>query len=372
MKFLIITHVIHKQVNNKIYAYGPYVREMNIWLKYADEVIVVAPLLSTNKAEEIDREYNHTNIEFIQIPEFDIKGIKSILRTIFLLPVLTVRISKGIKRSDHIHLRCPGNIGLLGCIIQIFTPRKKKTAKYAGNWDWNSKQPCSYRLQQLILRNTFLTRNMTVLVYGEWPDRTRNILPFFTASYSEQERLTVHKPEFENGVNLAFVGGLYEHKNPVKSLEVLKVIVEKGVDAKLTYCGDGPEMKKLKQTCQYYGLKERVKFTGNINAENVKKVLQESHFLVFISKSEGWPKAVTEAMWWGCLPIASKVSCVPYLLGEGTRGNIVSGDSNEISELIKEYISDSDLYKEKTQNAMNWSRKYTLEVFEEEIAKLLK
>jgi glycosyltransferase involved in cell wall biosynthesis len=371
MKFLIITHVIHKQVDNKIYAYGPYIREMNIWLKYAGEVVVVAPLCKTMKAEEIDSVYNHTDIEFIQIPEFDIKGIKSILRTVFLLPVLTIRIAKGIRRSDHIHLRCPGNIGLLGCIIQIFSPGKQKTAKYAGNWDWGSKQPWSYRLQQRILRNTFLTRNMTALVYGEWPDKTENIKPFFTASYFERDRLPVNKIRFEDGINLAFVGGLYEFKSPFTSLEVLKEILGKGINAKLTYCGDGTEREKLMQAAENWGISNKVIFLGNVDSETVKSVLQEAHFLIFISKSEGWPKAVAEAMWWGCLPVTTAVSCVPQMLGNGERGELVENDVPEIVSIIEHYIKYPSEFFLKTGKAMEWSREYTLEKFDSEIKQLL-
>ena len=44
---------------------------------------------------------------------------------------------KAMKWADHIHLRCPGNIGLLGCIVQIAFPKKVKTVKYAGNWIQN-------------------------------------------------------------------------------------------------------------------------------------------------------------------------------------------------------------------------------------------
>jgi hypothetical protein len=45
---------------------------------------------------------------------------------------------------DHIHLRCPGNMGLIGCFIQMLFPSKTKTAKYAGNWVPNNLGPISY------------------------------------------------------------------------------------------------------------------------------------------------------------------------------------------------------------------------------------
>jgi hypothetical protein len=43
------------------------------------------------------------------------------------------------KNADHIHLRCPGNIGLLG-FINIFSFKKAKP-QICWNWDPKAKQP---------------------------------------------------------------------------------------------------------------------------------------------------------------------------------------------------------------------------------------
>ncbi len=371
MTYVIITHVIHKNSCEDYFAYGPYVREMNIWLKYSDKVIIIAPADLSAKPAANELPYEHQSIEFIRIPQFDITGIKPTLRTLFYLPLIVLRINRGMKEADHIHIRCPGNVGLIGCAVQIFFPRKKKTAKYAGNWDWNSRQPWSYRLQQRILRNTFLTRNMTALVYGEWPDRTKNIKPFFTASYSERERIPVHKTPLEEGIKLAFAGTLTENKNPIACSKVLQALTESGINASLTYCGEGPERKEIEEFISLHRLQDRVKLFGNVNSDIVKRVLQEAHFLILLSRSEGWPKAVSEAMWWGCIPMTTPVSCVPWMLGNGIRGELMNNDAGKISTLIESYITDQAKYDEKSRLAIEWSREYTIERFEREIKELL-
>ena len=142
LKFLIITHVVHTLYQGKFFAYSPYVREMNIWLKHADEIIIVAPIDPTAMPGPIDLAYMHNNISFIEVPSFDLLGIKSLMVPLTVLQIFSTCI-RAMKDTDHIHLRCPGNMGLIGCIAQIFFPSKKKTAKYAGNWDWQSKQPWS-------------------------------------------------------------------------------------------------------------------------------------------------------------------------------------------------------------------------------------
>ena len=66
MNFLIITHVLHAQKGSEYFAYAPYVKEMNLWLKYVNEVEIVAPL-TAEKSSVIDIAYKHDNIIFTKI-----------------------------------------------------------------------------------------------------------------------------------------------------------------------------------------------------------------------------------------------------------------------------------------------------------------
>ena len=555
MKFAIITHAVHKIKENKFYAYEPYVREMNLWIKYVDEVQIVAPVsdeeittieskyqfqrneterhsapdaeshdLKTNEQmlnqvqhdeserhseqseailykeqiatspiprndeserhsqldweshylktdEQILKQVQHDESEhhseqreaisskeriatsptsrndrLIKIPSFDVTSFNNGIAAIFKIPVVCFKIYKAMKWADHIHLRCPGNIGLLGCFVQILFPNKPKTIKYAGNWDPKSKQPLSYRIQKWILSNTFLTKNAKVLVYGEWPNQTKNIIPFFTASYSEKEIeqeeqiatsqtprndeterhsalvaeshdlktdeqmlkqvqhdeserhseqreailfneqiATSHTPrndEIErhpelvsgshpNALNFIFVGALSKGKQPLLSLQVIHQLKEKGYAAQLNVYGEGSERSKLEAYIYNNSLKKEVILHGNVSKEIVKKAYQKSHFLLFISKSEGWPKVVAEAMFWGCLPISSNVSCIPFMLGNGRRGTVIDSDVKMIITVIEGYLKGDEKYRKQVKEAMKWSKQYTLERFEKEIEKLL-
>ena len=89
------------------------------------------------------------------------------------------------------------------------------------------------------------------------------------------------------------------------------------------------------------------------------------------SLSEGWPKVVAEAMFWGCLPIVSKVSCVPNMLDNGNRGLLLDLKLNDDINQIETILKNTALYQEKAIEAMNWSRKFTMDVFESEIKLLL-
>ena len=45
-------------MDGKIYGYGPYIKEMNLWFKYVDEVILVAPV-SQKAPSKINLAYEH-------------------------------------------------------------------------------------------------------------------------------------------------------------------------------------------------------------------------------------------------------------------------------------------------------------------------
>lgn len=434
MKFAIITHASHKLKENNIFSYEPYVREMNLWILHATEIRIVAPM-GKGGITSIETNYNHKNSQLIQIAAFDVLTLKSALKTVVVLPKTAYDIYKTMLWADHIHLRCPGNIGLLGCFVQIVFPNKPKTAKYAGNWDPKATQPWSYRLQKWLLSNIFLTKNMKVLVYGEWPDQSKNILPFFTASYSEKEindqnchpepspefisgsheinqnqhlasshhpsndgkeqhldasltnpersrreaqikneplhRQMLNQVQHDDPISFLFIGALTKGKQPLLSIAVIQKLKEKGHQVRLDIYGEGPERGALEQYLAENDLRNEVMLHGNCDKEVIKKACQRAHFLLFISQSEGWPKAVAETMFWGCLPITSNVSCIPYMLANGERGALVNANTDEIVAVIENYLQHPDKYDQQVMKAMQWSRQFTMEKFEEEIGKLL-
>jgi len=369
VRFLIVTHLIHKRNSeSEVGGYAPYIREMNLWTVNVSEVKIVAPI-KNEEFESIDLPYDAlSKLSFTSVPLFKITEPIATLKAIVLMPLILLRTLNAMIWADHIHLRCPGNMGLVGVAVQIFFPFKTKTAKYAGNWGENLGQPWSYRFQKWILRNTFLTRNMRVLVYGDWPHQSKNIVPFFTASYSEAEIVPVKQRDMRGVIYLVFVGTLMKSKNPLTTVQVAAALWRKGVPVHLQLLGDGPERNALQTYVEENALQSIVSIRGNVTSEVVKQVLQESHFLVFLSNSEGWPKAVAEAMFWGCVPLTRPVSCVPWMLQEGDRGILAKTmDAEVLADDLYNLIRNSGCYHEMSSAAAVWSRKYTLEKFKEAI-----
>lgn len=347
---------------------------MNIWSKYIDDLIVIAPLVN-KQLNPIYSSYNKDFINFVKIPNFNLKSTKSILLAFFIIPLVMWKMILGMQQADHIHLRCPGNMGLLAAVVQICFPKKKKTAKYAGNWDPKAKQPFSYKVQRWLLSNTLLTQNMQVLVYGEWPNPTQNIKPFFTATYSatamQHPASSRQLPESTEAVKMLFVGTLTKGKQPLYAIQLVEKLHQLGKKVALDCYGEGVLRSELETYLEARNLADIITLKGNQSKDTLEKAYQNSHFLILPSKSEGWPKAVAEAMFWGCVPVATAVSCVPYMLDYGSRGVLLQEHLEKDTAILLDLLNDSKAYELKSKAAQNWSQHYTIELFEAEIKKLL-
>jgi glycosyltransferase involved in cell wall biosynthesis len=407
MRFAVITYIPHSIQNNKYYSYSPYIREMNIWFQQVDEVLILAP---ENSLKPINNEeaYRTNSLNFFKVPAISFTGIGKVLTSLIKLPYIFFTVFKVMQKADHIHLRCPGNISLIGCLLQVFFPNKPKSVKYAGNWDPEAKQLWTYRFQKWILGNRFLSRKIKVLVYGEWPNQSDNIAPFFTASFSEKEREYIAK-DFKQPYKFIFTGNLVNGKGIFETIDFIESLKNKGVISELDIYGDGVLEDSLRSYIQKKGLQNLVKLRGRKSLEELKQAYKKAHFVVLLSKSEGWPKALAEGMWYGCIPIATPVSCVPWMLkapsvpkGEtnivtlAERGILIrdsvlgkfqkdrqfqcpdvsrdvsrTGFSEKDLSKIISLIENPEKLNEMSIAAQEWSQQYTLEKFEKAIQEIL-
>ena len=155
-------------------------------------------------------------------------------------------------------------------------------------------------------------------------------------------------------------------------IQLVEEMHKKGKKVLLELYGEGILRKELEHYISQNNLEAIVFLKGNQNKETVLKGYQNSHFLILPSKSEGWPKVVAEAMFWGCVPIASPVSCVSYMMGNGSRGIVLQEELNQDVNQIKTVINNQELYQKMASEGQTWSRQFTTDKFETEIKRLLR
>jgi glycosyltransferase involved in cell wall biosynthesis len=371
MTFAIFTLVEHVKHHGKYYGYAPYIREMNLWNAHANQVIVVGLLAQNKLIDDISIAYTHQNIKFVPIPKFHIKSFSGILKLLLALPAIVFKIATVMKHSDHLHFRCPSNVAALASLVQIFFPSKPKTVRYAGNWNPKSKQPIGYRFQKFIFSNSFLSRHTTLLVYGLWPNQKKQVRPFFTATFYEDEKEKLTVRNYNSDLKFLFLGSLVSGKQPLLAIQIVEGLNSIGFKCSLEIFGDGHLRKELEKYVEEHHLTHTVSFHGNQNKGVIKEALKISHFTILPSKSEGWPKAISEGMFFGTIPISTKISCLPWMLDKGNRGILISDNLEAAISEIKLAIETKDLNR-MSELSQLWAQSYTIERQALEIKNILR
>jgi glycosyltransferase involved in cell wall biosynthesis len=304
-------------------GWGPTVREISHLSAIADQIIHLAPLY-TKKAPSASLSYTDKRVQFIPLKPSGGKGLKklSVLFTAFHNLNL---IHQYTKKADHIQFRSPTGMGIYVLPYLRFFRNKKYWVKYAGNWI-DENIPLGNKLQKLFLLN-FISSHTKVTYNGHWVKKL-NFLSFENPCLTEEEyqigkeKIPQKEDPFIKGWQICFVGNLTEHKGVHLLLQALEKLENNKINIeKVHIIGDGPLMKQLKS--QANRLNISVVFHGYLKKGEVNKVLFESHALVLPSKSEGFPKVVSEAMNFGCIPVVTDISCIKQYIRNDYNGILI-------------------------------------------------
>ena len=108
------------------------------------------------------------------------------------------------------------------------------------------------------------------------------------------ERLS--EPPRGDQLRLVGVGGLIPRKGPDIALRAVAELVARGVDAQLTWVGDGPMRSDLSDLAEALGISERWIPLGRIAPEAVADVISASDVFVLPTQAETFGVAVAEAL----------------------------------------------------------------------------
>jgi len=352
MTICIISHTEHYKDNNgNIVGWGPTVREISHLSAIADQIIHLAPLY-TKKAPSASLSYTDKRVQFIPLKPSGGKGLKklSVLFTAFHNLNL---IHQYTKKADHIQFRSPTGMGIYVLPYLRFFRNKKCWVKYAGNWI-DENIPLGNKLQKLFLLN-FISSHTKVTYNGHWVKKL-NFLSFENPCLTEdeykagKEKIAQKKDPFNKGWQISFVGNFNEHKGVHLLLQAIEKLEEKKLNIeKVHLVGDGPLMNQLKS--QAKKIKTPVVFHGFLKKNEVNKILFESHALVLPSKSEGFPKVISEAMNYGCIPVVTDISSINQYIKNNSNGILIPNPKFE--DVV-----------ESLERLLNWnSKQYTFGIY---------
>src|SRR5438874_10710117 len=171
-KLVVVSHVVHYRVGETLFAYGPYAREIDIWADLFPEVVIAAPCRREVPPADC-LPFTRRNIAVAAQREEGGDTVRAKLAQILALPALTLGLARVLRDADAVHVRCPGNLGLIGAVIAPLFSRRL-VAKYAGQWDGYRGEPLAVRLQRWLLSSRWWRGPVTV--YGRWPNQPRHVV----------------------------------------------------------------------------------------------------------------------------------------------------------------------------------------------------
>lgn len=286
-----------------------------------------------------------------------------------------VPLVREVVRVYGVYCQILGDVGTVGMILAFFL-RKRLLVRHANNW--LEQRTVVERLERRFLELVAGGR-IVVLATGESdaPPSRRNprIRWLFSTSLTQQElgRYAVPRQRWLSRLlRLISVANQEEAKGTGILIESLPIIRQEMPNLGLDVVGDGSALRKFQRRAGELRLHEMVRFHGLVDHERVIHLLgQADVFCLPTAHSEGFPKAVLEALASG-LPVAvTGVSVLPRLLGSGCGVLIEERTPRGVAKAVSWCLSEPDRYRRMSIAALATARAYSLDRWSDTLRDLL-
>jgi glycosyltransferase involved in cell wall biosynthesis len=258
-------------------------------------------------------------------------------------PLKMVKLIKGLVKKNkydviHIHNGVTGIIFILA-IFPFRLGLLEKTVFTLHN-SWNvlktrnqvlnffvmlvSKKVCTCgissqnSLPKII--NYFIGRKTKAIVNGFDHQRIDNI----EAKKSDKSHF-----DKKSKITIVYVGGFNNTKNQMALLEVLKT---GRIEAEIIFLGDGANKKFSIDYSKHIPDHVKINFKGLVSRDLAIEHMLEADVFISLSKGEGMPIAVLEAMYAGCFMILSKIP--PHIEVSPPSERCLFVDSSNADEIV--------------------------------------
>lgn len=140
--------------------------------------------------------------------------------------------------------------------------------------------------------------------------------------------------------HLVCVGRLCPQKGQLLLIEAVARLQRKGVDCELVLAGDGEMRQDIEAAIARHGLKGKVRITGWLAGNQVRRELLAARALVLPSFAEGLPVVIMEALALRRPVIATCIAGIPELVRPGENGWLIpAGDLDPLVEAMADCLA---------------------------------
>lgn len=162
---------------------------------------------------------------------------------------------------------------------------------------------------------------------------------------------------------LISVGSLEQmYKAPDVVLKAVKLLRGRGINCELTWLGDGRFRNVMIALAGNLGITSQVHFVGNVSSQEVLRYLSDSDLFLLVSRTEGLPRALVEAMAMGLPCIGSNVGGIPELLEESVI--VEKGRESDLADKIELMYRDIAFTNQQAERNFEEAKNYYDEVLD--------
>jgi colanic acid/amylovoran biosynthesis glycosyltransferase len=138
---------------------------------------------------------------------------------------------------------------------------------------------------------------------------------------------------------LVCVGRLSEQKGQLLLLEALGRLAAEGAPLDMVLAGDGPMRGVIEQQMRRLALEGRVRITGWLSNDAVRREILAARALVLPSFAEGLPVVLMEALALGRPVVTTYIAGIPELVENGVNGWLIpAGSVDGLAEALREVL----------------------------------
>ena len=192
----------------------------------------------------------------------------------------------------------------------------------------------------------------------------------FNVGYVNKERKRKEIGVSANDFVLLSVGELIPRKNHEVVIRALSVLKQRDKLNHIEYviCGRGAYEADLKKLAEELGVADHIHFLGYRN--DISEICNCSDLFVFMSRQEGLPVALMEAMACGLPAVCSNIRGNTDLIDDGVTGLISNNTPEELAEAINKMRNDTDLRDRLASAALQKIKQFDLSSVEDEMTKI--
>lgn len=283
------------------------------------------------------------------------------------------RLLREIERADLVHTPIPGDLGTIGLLLALVRG-KPLFVRYCG--DWGRRSTLAERFWHWLMERFAGGQRVMMATGGgaHRPSANPALTWIFATSLRRKEIESSRRIRSAPGrePRLITVARQERSKGTDRLIRALAILRRRFPGISLDVVGDGSQLRALRELAGECGVGAWVRFHGQQGHRGVMELLQAADLFCLPTLSEGFPKAVHEALACGLPVVTTAVSVLPELVGE-TAGTLIGPEATagELAAAIERCLVDHERYAAMSATATRRAAQYSLEEWQETIRRRL-